>query len=583
MADIILQTQIYIDGEIKTSGETISLPHGEAAAMVARGEAQWVTPPPPLADDRHVMRSEFGDVPFAAAGGTVPRSAADRAFKKSPQDFGAIGDGVADDTAAFISLKNWIKDRILTDLVGDANKTVYGTVELPPGAYLITQPQAIWDDTFTTRALGLTIEGTGAGAEIKYRPASSGPLIKNNDSLLLLTFRGIRFDCDDADSDFYETISSGGAQDVLHNRCYWTGTWRYGVNLSGGTDTNSEMQWQNCGVYGTFTWFLHGTTSDQNLNYWFNQCKMWGSGGWIRMTKGGNIRITACDVSGYQPAAEQYIFSLEGSDHAGGACSFYCNCRFELKNTNAKVMYCEWNYGNITWVGCDESSQSAIVSSFETHRYSTKFSDSGPSVLFHNCNLMGHHTYEYAVASWAQQHRHVYIGCQILQKSTLTQFVQWSGEFNYGGRAVAKFVGCTIRDNYAFEQTDCDIGWASASVGVTSTKVLSIKNPGGVSPFSEQEVSLKLPLGSVITRARMFLPAGAFGVSGAYDFSIKTIEGSPTTIVSASGADMSAGFNVDAAQFFVCDSDFKRQLILKDNANTDKYSTEALFIVEYIG
>lgn len=313
--------------------------------------------------------------------------------------FGLVGDGVTDDSAAFAKARDLWKSMIRTNPVPGNNGNKYGTpkIIIPSGSYMIKQSQCMLDSTFTTRTYGMTWEGESASnVQIIYSPTSSGPLLYNNDAVIGLFFKNIRFVGLDGTSDFIDSVSAGGSQNYIFDTCHWEGTWQYGLHLTG-TNNNSEMVWNKCCVNGVWSAYLFSDTSDQFLNYWFNQCSINSlTGGFIRMLKGGHIKINECDFSGHNPATASVLFSLEGNTHFNGVCSFIDHgSRYELKNSNMKVMYSEWPGGLIRFEGCDFSSQASLnanASTLVTHDF--RFVNTpGPQIKFDGCVLMGLHNY----------------------------------------------------------------------------------------------------------------------------------------------------------------------------------------------
>jgi hypothetical protein len=122
-----------------------------------------------------------------ATGSTTPRTLANRFGELfNVKDFGAVGDGVADDTAAIQATIDasfggrTIPGRLLTlPPTGAAlvNVAALGPVVLPGAVYRVTQPLRIWSAT------GFTLAGAGAATTI-HPDGVTGDVIDINGSFL---------------------------------------------------------------------------------------------------------------------------------------------------------------------------------------------------------------------------------------------------------------------------------------------------------------------------------------------------------------------------------------------------------------
>ena len=333
-------------------------------------------------------------------------------------DFGAKGDGVTDDTAAFIAARDAWKSKVRENPSPFSNTNKHGSVSIfiPAGDYLITEPEVFMDSSYTQRTEGMLWRGSGQQVtQILYHPSVSGPLFYNNDAILLLRMSDISFVCNDLISDFAHSVSDGGAQDYDFTRCSFSGQWRYGFRLKG-TNNNSEFSLNRCNIFGDWTAFLFSEDNDQFLNYWFDKCKVWSfEGVFAKMTKGGHVKIDGCDFSDIDfQNDDSVLFSLEGNSHSLGICSFSCkDSRFELKSAKSRVLYCEWPQGSVVFENCDESSQSnnPYAPLLIAHEY-VMGNTGGPVVSYNNCQLMGLHKYTITNSATAYKKSVRYSGCE---------------------------------------------------------------------------------------------------------------------------------------------------------------------------
>ncbi|KJK24162.1 hypothetical protein UB46_12830 [Burkholderiaceae bacterium 16] len=476
--------------------------------------------------------------------------------------------------------------------LGDENSNRIGNkrIVLPPGTYLITQPGALVDSgVFGERTQGLTIEGDGAPGTVViiYQPAMPGPLIKNNDKLLVLRFRNIQFHGKAPNSDLIDSTSTGGAQDYAFDDCIFTGNWRYGANLTGGNN-NSEWHFGRCSWAGKWQSFLYvGTanTSDQFLNYWFDHCKYWSSSTWIDMAKGGNIKLTDCDVSGYEPAAQTYLFNLRGRSHARGVCSFKASgLRVEQKTRFAGLMYCEWEQGNIGFKDCDFSSQA--YQPFAAGVMSALFSpgdSSGAQVVFDNCQIMGRHHYTTGQAP-AGQGRSSYRNCDFLNYTYPDEAFVFSESGGQAGRRRAVVLESCRGNGTGSVYADAEVGWDVAAIATVKQKIVSFKSAFGNLPSgADGPLSVVLPLHAIILRVIVDVPAGALGSGGKAGYTVQTGEASTTALAALNLSPASTGGRVDNQPYFRCSTRQKCTISLVPTVKDQPPGIGALVLVEYIG
>lgn len=517
--------------------------------------------------------------------GAVARTTASKLQEiVSVLDFGADPTGVSDSTTAFQAAVAYANSIALGVMTGNSNRTGQLKIIIPSGQYKITDSIIKSTDFASGRTAGIVFEGSGNYlSTINYVPSGSNPLFYNNDKLLFLRFYGIRFYGTSASVDLLYSYSTGGPQDHRFVDCVFDGTWRYGVNLTG-TNTNSEFSFEKSSFVGTWTVFLLSVGSDQFLNYWFTQCKYWCNSPWMSFTNGGNIKISQCDVSGYTPSVSTYLFTLLGATHAGGVCSFVCHAtRFELHNTNAKIIYSEWPQGNILFSGCDTESQTSFVTGLNAATF-VFVNVPGPVIKWMNCSLMGTHTYTAGGSNcFAYIPRISYDNCYITSYARPEQFLLTTYSVNSGGQPVVNFKNCRGSSGAStYETFDSDQNWAVAARGLTSRKVVRVGGASTSGPVSGSTESVQLPLNSVITKVWLNNPAGSSTNYGPYNFVIRTNEASPTVLGTATGNPLANGYAVTADLFFICNSDLKRQINVVDVQNITNIGTN-YFLIEYIG
>ncbi|WP_354677155.1 hypothetical protein [Cupriavidus plantarum] len=493
---------------------------------------------------------------------------------------------------AFASAMRNMASQVRTSAFGENPNLIGGKrIVLPPGTYRLTRPGALFDSSLLSgRTQGLVIEGDGppGSVVILYEPRGAGALVRNQDKALVVRFRNLQFHGKAPNNDLIDSVSAGGAQDYAFDDCIFTGDWRYGANLTG-ENCNSEWKFWRCAWAGNWKSFLFvgkDNTSDQFLNYWFDHCKYWSSSNWIDMQRGGNVKLTDCDVSGFEPTSQTYLFNLRGNNHALGVCSFKAEgLRVEQKTKNAGIIYSEWEQGNIGFKDCDFGSQ--VYQPFSAGVISAVFSPgntAGAQVVFDNCAIMGKHQYN-AGQGPAGQGRAVYRNCDFLNYKHPDEAVLFTEAGNQlGRRRVVTMEGCR-GDSSGGVFADAEIGWHVAASATVRTKVVSFKNAFGRLPSAADGAqTVVLPLNAIVTRVILDVPPGAASSSGAGVYTIQSGETKPTVLATLRMQSLSAGGLTDQRTIFRCTTRQHCTLSLVAGAGTDQSpGGGAVALVEYIG
>jgi len=324
-------------------------------------------------------------------------------------DFGAKGDGTSDDSAAFAAAYRYAVSRVS----GGTGRTL---IEVPPGQYLVTQPNALLNgDTPGRAANGIRFLGGGKRiTEIVFRPAraSGSYLCSNSDTWANVAFEEMTFTSGTPGASFCYSYSTGNAQDYRFRDCEWLGEWTYGLALDG-TNTNSEMRWEACRVGGSYRKaFLYSGLSqrskapaqqDQFLNYWFTDMKVeyeWGN--FLEFPHGGSItcRGGSYIVTGTRPSADpvygtsSFFFRFPTATHATSVQRFHAeDIRFELRNPDVVVIDSHWSSGTIRFNDCDDTANAfkSFSAGLQAHRFD--IGPRGPLVRYDSCQLVGTHEY----------------------------------------------------------------------------------------------------------------------------------------------------------------------------------------------
>ena len=501
-----------------------------------------------------------------------------------------------DDSAAFMRVIAYVATKSRPDPYGVFSNLLNGyKIVLQPRDYLITTPSAL-SLPFSGRSVGVVFEGNGF-ARVFYQPTSPAPLFVNADKVLFLRVRGIIFTGASADSDFFDSQSTGGAQDYTFSDCYFNGVWRYGVNRTG-TNTNSETRYNSCNWTGTWkAWeFIAATgTSDQFVNYWFNQCKYWSGSVWVDYSKGGHIRIISCDISGYRPAQlpegegpggnrTQYLINLRGNTHGFGVCSLaVLGGRIEQGSEWAGLLNCEWGQGDVTFESFDSSSQT--FNAFAPNIKSVYFSPGnnfGPAIKFSQSQLIGTHTFV-SQATTVGSKRAVY------ENSTFTTVDYPDDAFTFvdagsqaGRRCVVRLKNCRGRSATLGVFADADLNWNVTNVGHTSQKGVSLKSPTGTLPsFAQGVVQVVLPVGCVVVKVIIHVPSGASTSGNTASFTVQN--GSGEVLATLNLTPISAGGTARVDLASICSTRERSTISLVPSALMNaSIGAGAFCVVEYL-
>lgn len=536
----------------------------------------------------------------------------------SVRQFGAKGDyhattnASSDDTTYFQKWAAYVKNAQRTTEPQSLGENQVGNVEayVPPGSYRITAEDSFLLSPGPSHVKGLKVRGAGRHvSHIYFQPTvpvgQDRYLWKNTNvagttgGRSTIVFEDISFQSPTGDASFCFSNSTDKLRNITHINVDWQ-DFRYGYRTTG-ANHNSEFRWTHCGVYGNITHWLWVEGTDQSLNFQFTGCdfELW-HGNVIRMSKGGNVNIIGGNYIIISPAntTEGTLFWLESQSANYGVQRFYCEgVRFELRNANAKVIKSEWWGGNIDFVSCDMSVYAyqawdeAITATF--NRYSGFL---GPIVRWQGCNMIGKHEYGYATGAVTSQPIATYDGCEFIYikeaKDFLT-FTNLDANTEEGGLPMVSFDNCHI-DQLGLSPSrrvafDSDVNWhLSVWANHNKRRTVSFKTTQAKNPTSTATtVSVRLPLNAVVTKAILYAPAFGTSTQTAWSFTIRTTEGTPTTLVTAAGGgsvQLQAGFKVVSADLFhVCDTDAKRDIDLVANASVDQSTNKFLALVEYIG
>ena len=303
------------------------------------------------------------------------------------KSFGATGDGVTDDSAAFIAARDAMiatinrPDATNQTLLINEQRIQKG-IYIPPGDYLITQADALFLDTGEGNVRGYTLQGQSiTNTNIIFRPTVAAALFNVVSSMMFGTIRDIRFASDAVDggglpiATFFEATGVQGNQGQLFERCEWKGLWKKVFHLNNSTDNGSEMTWNNCRMElwaGTHS-FLHVEGTDQQLFYTFENCFYWSRCPMCIMDKGGQIKATNCEFilndNDATTPTKYYAFELglDLTNHFDGSIGITIDgMRVEHRTVNCGLFKSGWRGSNISIRHLNNRSMASQVVTFET-------------------------------------------------------------------------------------------------------------------------------------------------------------------------------------------------------------------------
>jgi pectate lyase-like protein len=494
------------------------------------------------------------------------------------KDFGAVGDGLTDDSAAFIACRNALAATQRVSHWGTiGNNITRATMFVPPGEYVITTANALMDGQGTPRASGWNILGAGKDvSRIRFHPTDPGPngtvcLMNNYDRYSYLRISDITFASTVSNATFMNSYSTGGVGGHHFQGVQWEGSWRYGFYLTG-LNTNSEFTFTKCEINGSYVAFFcippyADGGNDQFLDYDFVQCSATlNKGNFIDLSMGGDVNIWGGSYSiNGNGSSPQALLALRGGDHALGVCrALVIGARIELKHPLAQAVYCEWKVGNVNFTSVD---MSALVPNEPETNITAEFSQSngpGPNVSFDGCSLQGRHKYHISNSGFNYARRISYTNSDIYEWNHAADFIVYEADdtvYNKGSYPPIKFENCrSLFSDSSLYAVDCVLNWQNTNMGQTVERILNFQDAYGV-PASGGSTVVSLPINAVITRVVFHRPAGSgySGTSWSY-----TISDADNNVVAtyAPGTAWNNGFHDQIPLYTTLSTDNSRTLTL---------------------
>jgi len=345
--------------------------------------------------------------------------------------------------------------------------------------------------------------------------------------------------------------------------------------------------------------------TDQFLNHSWHNCKFWDvtNGSWINSFFGGQFKLTGiCDASNYHPSADNYLFNLMGTAHAGGVCNFLADgLRVEHTSDNALLLHSQWDKGTIAFNNLDTSSQVGVRAITNEYVKYEIINVQGASLSFRDSTLLGVHRFINNSSNFQFQNQIRYEMCTLLDNPSAGNFIQTTNvSTNSGGYPKIRFDQCrnTLNAGTAgyHEIVDSDVNWYLSCGGQPKVRRVSLVGTNSDWPGSGGKTTFRLPIHAVIVELLFFKASG--GAAGAFQYTIQTQEATPTVLAGGAATPM-AGSNSSLAItpyllnpsttpslcFDVGTSDLARTIDIIDTLGGGRSGTMTAFrcLLSYIG
>lgn len=520
--------------------------------------------------------------------------------KVNVQWFGAIGDGVTDDTVAFQNAASFVSLQFRLDIDGPSYRyRGEAILYIPSGRYLITNSNALLAEN-TIQKKSITILGCGNGSsEIFYRNTTNSEPLLYNTSWQWLRVKSLLFTCDTENGIFFHSDAKNAAQNYLFEDVGFV-KWGMGFNLTG-TNNNSEFTFNSCDMsqfMGPFLFVGTTNTADQFLNYRINNCQWWSTDApFFIFNKGGHININNLDVSdwGRTLTDKAFLFELRGASHARGVCHFTCtNLRIEAKNSNAALIYSEWPQGNVTFDGLDLTSQISQYTYGEMIRIFFPGTD-GPCYVFKNFELVGTISINIGTESFRRYLNLIKFSDGVwLNKEKPSDVVLFNVPVNKGGTPIVQFRNVRPNsggengypDAVGYNVWDSDIGIRDRSFGEGGEiKTITIR-PGsnGLStPSFTQKINF--PVSSIIVGFKVLNNLTGTGENNDASFLLQTQESTPELLSKAFFSSLltqRASVEASSSLPFFANTEAKSNLEIKADSDFNTANSNLVYVIEYI-
>ena len=453
--------------------------------------------------------------------------------------YGPDPTGGTDSNAAFAAAFAAVwASRIATDPAGTGTGVLRAGLHIGPGTFVITEPEVLFGlgGAGTQKASGLVIRGSGINnTQIIYDPGAgdeAGPVMRNNDQFLNVTFEDIEFASTAAEADpvkpvFFHSDASGGAKDIDFHRCRWTGWWDKVIKLTG-DNTNAQWSFRACrgrdfGAANGFLWADPADSAAPFVNYWFEHCTFALKGGHFVNGEGylGHIHMRDSMVLYDTTATDGTLFRvLKDNVGSNESTLIVDGCYFELHNDGQMLLESHWQRGNILFRGSNWNSGGPgdFVDSTSVSVKVYNDNKGWPTVVFDQCGIKGIQQYHYNNTSFqGPANRIRYMNCEyrgFVRMAELFAFVDGGTTSKLGGLPAIEVKNCTqwtgAGANYQ-AINDQTINWQSSMSAQPTSYLVPFRSGDGemLRSVDGATVALKrLPVGAVLRSAVLHVLSG---------------------------------------------------------------------------
>lgn len=209
----------------------------------------------------------------------------------------------------------------------------------------------------------------------------------------------------------------------------------------------------------------------------------------------------------------------------------------------------------------------------------------GPAFSIRDSEMVGKISLDFAINQWDYESTILVDNCLWLENERPSDVVAYKGANNQGGRPNVRFRGCMSGHGYTSGHKpawDYDSA-ARHMMGGNAAEKLFVVRDTNTTILPSQNVRVKLPMGSVITRFRALYKTGS-GDADAATYRLRTTDGSPVTVGTVTWTNRStgAGYAESLTAPFFCDTAQQADLDIVADGDVGSNDGQLGFVIHYI-